>query len=367
MNLLIVTEPDDAHAAVVKLALEAKGHPVRLLFTADLPTMQKNSIYIENGSYLWKCCDKEAVIVENNYDVVWWRRARKPFLPKTEIHPDDYQFTVRENHFFYESLTNNIAPHAFWINSKESAVRANSKLLQLKMAGHCGLTIPTTLCSNDPKDIRYFLLKHEQEGVIYKPLSANIWYEQTQMRLSYTAKIKFLELPDNKTLQLTPGIFQKEIQKKYELRVVCFGDYLVAAKLHSQQHAEGLVDWRAIPQGKMSIEPYTLPTEVAKRIRAFMQRLGLVFGSLDFIVTTENEYIFLEVNEQGQFFWVEEQNPEIKMLDIFVHFICAKSAEFTWNPKKAAYKIDDFRADVHTLVANNLKHHVERNSALAQQ
>ena len=177
MKFLIPTEPDDTHAILTKLALENMGHYVRMFYTADLPTKQKNSVFIDEAQYQWKSADIDDCISDNHYDVVWWRRARKPFIPKSQVHPQDYKFVVRENTLFYESLTYNMAPHAWWVNPKDAANRANSKLLQLKTAVDSGFKIPLTLCSNDPQDIRYFLLKHEAEGVIYKPLCSNFWFE----------------------------------------------------------------------------------------------------------------------------------------------------------------------------------------------
>jgi glutathione synthase/RimK-type ligase-like ATP-grasp enzyme len=361
MKFLIPTEPDDTHAALVKMALEDMGHSVRLLFTADQPTRQKNSVYVDNAGYQWKSTDKLESITDNDYDVVWWRRARKPFLPKELPHPEDYTFVMRENVMFYESLTYNMAPGAWWVNSKESATRANSKLLQLKLAAQCGMTIPVTLCSNDPKDIRYFLLKHETEGVIYKPLCSNFWFENRQVKAAYTSKLSFLDLPNNELLQLTPGIFQKEIKKQYELRVTCFGDYLVAAKLHSQGHPDGKVDWRAIPFGEMSLEPYDLPQDLSNKIRAFMRKLGIVFGAMDFIVTLDDQYIFLEVNEQGQFLWIEEYNPDIPMLDRFVKFLLKRSVHFEWDETHKNYDLRQFKAQLDHVITENTRNHVDLN------
>ena len=364
MKFLIPTEPDDTHAILVKAALENIGHQVRCIFTADQPTQQKNSVFIDNDGYQWKSTDKCDSVLDNDYDVVWWRRARKPYIPKIAAHPGDYKFIVRENTLFYESLTYNMAPKAWWVNTKDAANRANSKLLQLKVAMECGMTIPTTLCSNDPQDIRYFLLKHESDGVIYKPLCSNIWFEDN-LKMLYTSKISFLELPNNQLLQLSPGIFQKEIKKKYELRITCFGDFLVAAKLNSQCHQEGKIDWRAIHEGKMIIEPYTIHPALEQQIRKFMRKIGLVFGSFDFIVTPEDNYIFLEINEQGQFLWIEEYCPELKMLDIFVQFLLHRSREFEWKPQKRIHLIDDYRQDINEIVDHNRRYHVDLNSAQA--
>ena len=37
-----------------------------------------------------------------------------------------------------------------------------------------------------------------------------------------------------------------------------------------------------------------------------MEILGLVYGALDFIVTPDNRWIFLEINCMGQYLWIEE-------------------------------------------------------------
>jgi glutathione synthase/RimK-type ligase-like ATP-grasp enzyme len=367
MKFLISTEPDDTHAIFVRIALESMGHDVRCLFLADQPTKLKNSVFIDDETYQWKSTDKYSSMVENNYDVVWWRRARRPHLPKEMTHPEDYPFSMRENRLFYESLTHNLAPNAWWVNPKEPATRANSKLLQLKRAVECGMMIPTTLCSNDPQDIRYFILKHEEDGVIYKPLCSNYWFEEEQIRVSYTSKVSFLDLPTNKLLQMNPGIFQKEIKKKYELRITCFGDCLIAAKLNSQSHAMGRIDWRAIPVGELSIEPYTLPPQLERNIRAFMKRMGLVFGAIDMIVTEDHEYIFLEVNEQGQFLWIEEYNQDFKMLDIFIQFLLTEARPFQWDQLKVAHTMEQYSNQMVSILSQNMRRHVSLNHVKAQK
>lgn len=361
MKFLIPTEPDDTHAIVVKLALEKLGHKVVLIFTADQPTRQRNSVYIDAGLYNWQSSDEFNSIVNDDYEVVWWRRARRPFVPKEISHPDDYNFICRENSLFYESFTSNLAPNAWWINTKESARKANFKLLQLKIASECGMTIPTTLCSNNPEEIHNFISKHSNTGVIYKPLSYNFWFEEKEVKVSYTNKVKIENLPHSKSLQNSPGIFQKEIKKKFELRVTCFGDYIVSAKINSQEHTDGILDWRAIRNKRMHIEKYKLPITIELKIRAFMRQIGIVFGSFDFIVTDDNEYIFLEVNEQGQFLWIEELNPSFKMLDIFINFMLNKSPHFDWDKNNTRHSIERYRPQIQAIYEENMKKHIHLN------
>ena len=362
MKILITTEPDDNHAVLVKLGLEEEGHDVRLLFMADQPTLLKNSVFIDSLSYHWRSADNYHTVMENDYDVVWWRRARKPHIPKELVHPDDYPFVLRENQFFYESITNNLAPSAWWINPKTSAIRANSKLLQLKTAVECGLLVPVTLCSNEPEDVHHFLFKHERDGVIYKPLTPGIWFEKEGMKLTYTSKINASDLPDAQSLQFSPGIFQKEVKKDFELRIVYFGDEIIAARINSQCHPDGQMDWRAVPDGELAVEPYQLPKEIQQKIKAFMRQMGLVFGSLDFVVTPNGEHVFLEVNEQGQFLWLEDYNDDLPMLDMFIQFILNRSTRFCWNSQRHMHSIEKYRPTYTAIVSENLKRHVDLNS-----
>jgi hypothetical protein len=363
MKFLIVTEPDDHHAILVKLALEREGHLVSLLFTADHPTKQKNTFFIDNNKFQWISSDDYNSISDEQYEVVWWRRARKPYIPKNIAHPDDYSIVKRENASFYESLSKTLAPNAWWVNSRDAAYKANSKLLQLKVATDCGLNIPTTLCTNDPERIREFLFKNQSESILYKPLTLNLWYDKKQVKITYTSKLNSSFLPDDALLQLVPGIYQKEIKKKYELRITCFGEYIVSAKLDSQAHLLGKIDWRRIPDDELSVEPYELPNSIKEKIRIFMTKMGLVFGALDFIVTPEGEYYFLEVNEQGQFLWIEDCNPNFYMLDIFVNFLINKSIHFQWDKQKAQHYIQKYSHEIEHIVACQMEQHVHTNEA----
>lgn len=362
MKFLIPTEPDDTHAILVKLALESLSHHVSFLFTADQPTLQKNSVFIDTHRYQWQSVDAYSAIIAEDYDVVWWRRARRPHLPKGVVHAKDYEFALRENILFFESFTSNLAPEAWWVNTKASAYRANFKLLQLKVASECGLLIPTTLCSNDPLEIKQFMNTYDRTNVIYKPMCSYFWFENQYTKISYTSRVKKKQLPKRHILQAVPGIFQVEIKKQFELRITCFGNYLVAAKLNSQKHPDGLIDWRAIRGKPMLVEPYSLPEIIAQKIRLFMRKMGLVFGAFDVIVTPENEYIFLEVNEQGQFLWLEEFNPEFKMLDIFIQFLIKCSSTFEWDETSYEHSIEKYRSQMQGVFDVNMERHVQVNT-----
>ena len=71
-----------------------------------------------------------------------------------------------------------------------------------------------------------------------------------------------------------------------------------------------LTDWR-VTQGTDANQwvPWDAPAGFDDRVRNLMDRLGLKFGRLDFIVGEESKPQFLEVNPSGQFGWLDEDGP----------------------------------------------------------
>lgn len=364
MKFMIFTQPDDNHAVIVELALKSLGHDVRLLFSADQPSLLSHSVWINKEHIVWKSSDIKKQLKLGEYDVVWFRRPHKPVIHKHVIHSQDYGFAERENRLFFEGLTSWLSHQAWWVNPFLGARRTNSKLLQLWIARSSGLLIPKTLCSNSPNDIRRFLLSCKGRSAIYKPLCSHFWVESKFMKAAYTAAISMEDLPEDDVLQLTPGLFQERIEKAYELRVTCLGKHCVAVKVDSQSHPLGSVDWRAIPEHELQVSPYTLPQEIMFKLQTLMQKLGIVFGCVDMIVTPKKEYIFLEVNEQGQFLWVDEYCPEIQLLDRFIQFMLNRSFEFEWRSSKRIHHIEAYREATAQQVKAQLEQHVNVDKSL---
>ena len=51
---------------------------------------------------------------------------------------------------------------------------------------------------------------------------------------------------------------------------------------------------------------FQLPLEVEQKIEQFMQLAKLNTGSIDVILTPDNQFVFLEVNPAGQFDWLSK-------------------------------------------------------------
>ena len=149
------------------------------------------------------------------------------------------------------------------------------------------------------------------------------------MYAAYTVPVTEDQLPDDDVVRLCPGIFQPFLQKSFEIRIACLGDLLVAARINSQTDDRAATDWRA-GQMHIEMEPYELPAEVAAGCRRLLRDLGLAHASIDFIVDPDGEHVFLEVNPQGQFLFLETR-AGLPMLDMFSEFLVAGTRDFTWR------------------------------------
>lgn len=315
-KLLIITRKNDAHAMAVKKELERKNHAIDLWFPADYPAKLAYSCVIANKKLAWNIRG-ETWKASQHYDVVWYRRPANPVLPP-HLHPDDLANAKKENNIFAKNIWQLIYPDAKWINPVSAAIKANCKLLQLKLAAEVNLKIPDTLISNDPRIIKSCIRKNK---LVYKSLHPMTWLNKEELCLTYTSAVSCSDLPSDNVLRCAPGIFQELIPKEHELRVTYFGEKYVAAKIDSQQLDSAKIDWRAAPTKQLTLEQVELPDVVDRACREIMKKLGIVFACFDFIVTPNGDYYFLEVNEQGQFLWIEDVNPEIKMLTPFCEFV----------------------------------------------
>ena len=94
--------------------------------------------------------------------------------------------------------------------------------------------------------------------------------------------------------------------------------------------------------------------------------LGILFGAFDFIVTPEGEHVFLEVNPAGQFLWVEEANPELRLLAPFVDFLLSRDPEFLWTATDGIRHADYYpRAREHALATGPL--HVDPDNVFVSR
>jgi glutathione synthase/RimK-type ligase-like ATP-grasp enzyme len=186
-----------------------------------------------------------------------------------------------------------------WIDPFDRVEAGENKLRQLRIAESVGISIPHTLVTNDPLQARNFYqqLKGRMVEKLLRPLSISM---EKPSFFVYTSEVKEEDLIDAESLRYSPMVFQENIPKERELRIIFVdGEFFVGALDVDE------TDWR---NAQTDISPWQkdkLPAEVAIRLIALMTRLGLTFGAIDMIRTPEGKHVFLEVNPTGEWGMLE--------------------------------------------------------------
>jgi MvdC family ATP-grasp ribosomal peptide maturase len=241
-------------------------------------------------------------ITTEQVQAVWMRRIWEPELSK-ELAPQFREACLRESQAtldgFWDSLKG-----ANWVDDLERINIAHNKLRQLRVASEVGFTIPQTLVTNKAESAREFF--HQVNGKMVSKLLTALSHtmEHTSFFL-YTSTVKEEDLLDAESLRYCPMVFQEQISKQLELRVVYVNGKVFVGALDAGVYAASKADWRK-PGVEVGLwQHHELPDELVRRLQAFMGKFGLLFGALDFILTPSGEYVFLEVNPIGEWGMVE--------------------------------------------------------------
>jgi hypothetical protein len=180
------------------------------------------------------------------------------------------------------------ATNCLWVNRPDIDAIGELKPYQLELAKRLGFRVPRTLLTNDPQEVTALLDSAFPGGLLTTVVGEEI--REHLDRVGHTM-----------------CMFQEYIDKAYEVRLTVIGNTYYPVTIKSQEMDTTKVDWRG-QAGEQSSLPYgdyqPLPDEIIKKTQALFAELGAVYGAVDFIVTPDGEYIFLEVNPAGQFMWM---------------------------------------------------------------
>lgn len=336
-RILIATVVGDIHATAVAVALRRMGHQPLLWYTSDLPVRAAASVefgpHTDDGSQvpLIELPFEPHVDHEvRDIDAYWHRRRGEPIVD-VPLHASDRAIAERESQRMVNGVMDALSQSVFSVNTLRAARLAEDKIAQLRLAQRLGMTLPQTLISNAPARVRRFVAAHERDGVIVKNFAPICWLSDRGAALNFTARLDGSMLPDDAVLRLTPAIYQAQVAKAYEVRLTCFGAERLAVALHSQHEAAARTDWRGVAPQRLRPERIAIPAHVAAHCDAFLAATDLRFGCFDFIVTPQGEWVFLEVNQMGQFLWIEEAAPELPLLQMFCDLLVARDPAFRFR------------------------------------
>ena len=299
--VLIVTNKTDITADLVVLEFQRRGTPYARFNTEDFP--QRVQISWEMNSHgidgYIRLSHREIPL--RDVISIWYRRPVAPEISETVQSSMLREFAHRESQEALSGLWRTMS--CFWMSCPDAINAASYKPRQLKIANALGLNVPRTLISNSPEDVERFQAECGQ--IIAKPLFSGDIPWGNKRKVVFTTPLSHDSDLAKESIQLAPTIFQEYVCKEIELRVTVVGRTVLAASINSQEVCEAVDDWRRASPNTLSFRPYELPPYLADQCVRLVATFGLTFGTIDIIKTPGGDFVFLELNPNGQWGWLE--------------------------------------------------------------
>ena len=233
---------------------------------------------------------------------IWYRRPAKPVIDDLITGADVRLYAQAESQDALLGLWRSLNK-CLWV-SKPSLIRdASYKWEQLLRAHELGLIVPKTLITNRPVQARSFC--HSVGKAAVKAVHRSVFSSEGRYEAVYTNPICYSDEKIDDVV-FAPCIFQSYISKKIELRITVVGESVFACAIHSQKSEKTKDDWRNYDLKNTPHTPCFLPKNIREKCLKLVHSYGLNFGAIDMILTPESEYVFVELNPNGQWAWIED-------------------------------------------------------------
>lgn len=304
--VLILTDRFDAHANRVIEKLHAlKISYFRL--NLDKESLEHTLVRFENK--IWEIATQEASITSAEISCVWLRKffVELNLEQKLEVQAS-IDFKIWRNEFnatllgLYTALK-----HLPWLNPISQAVKGDNKYYQMQLVKTLDIAMPKTIVSNEKSKLIEFA-KNCNDDVVLKLLNQDMYDFDKNNKLQgiYTNRITSKDLASFAPNGENPIMLQEYVKKAYEVRWSVVGKRHFVCKIESQQSKVACEDWRRYDLANTPHTAIKPPFVMQQRVEKLLEIMELEYGALDFIVTPQNEWIFLEINCCGQWLWIED-------------------------------------------------------------
>ena len=299
--ILIVTNERDLTSDYVVLELRRRRLPFRRLNTERF-SEAKVSFDARRGEDAWTVELDGTTINFAAVRAAYFRRPGAPYAPEAVKQGAAKRYCKVEWATALASALNSLGER--WLNSPLAILAAENKARQLSIASNIGFAVPATLVTNDIRQAQSFLSKGAS---VVKPLREALLEEDGEERVIFTSRLEKLDDTDEARVAAAPVIYQREIQKRSDIRVTVIGGAVYATEILSQEHDETKTDWRRGSRPDLPHRRHKLPDDLHRKSVCLVRKLGLRFGAVDLVLDRNGNYWFLEVNPNGQWAWIENR------------------------------------------------------------
>lgn len=286
MNALILSDKNDTSTNKV-ISYFSQSTTFLRLNESDVSFFESD----ESNKFLKNCSE---------LSFIWLRRGdfpRPPTFHKELL--NEYNVLKRYYHYLVESH-----PHCVGSLVREYD---HNKLIDLEKARQCEIKTPKTFIAFNNIVAENVLSEFDKKSFITKAINDPIRFENKVDVIygGFTSEIEKVDL-NNRPFKF-PSLIQEKIEKQFEIRSFFIRGVFFSMAIFSQNDDQTKVDFRHYNNSKPNRNvPFRLPKYMEEKLTKLMRKLELNTGSIDLIYSTDNEFVFLEVNPCGQFGWVSE-------------------------------------------------------------
>jgi hypothetical protein len=285
MTILILGDSDDEHAVHMRDYLCQTGADAIHIDGAWFPKTMTISFDPADGS--GEIVDPDGRhIAFADVRAVYWRNYNG--VGQAAL-PDAEQSFIAENDArgLLESVLRWLP--ALWVNGWDAVQLHQTKPVQLAMVAQLGIPIPRSVFTNAAQPLLQFAERIPRS--IFKPVQGG----------AHTQRLTPAELkPENlASLRVAPVSIQEEIPGT-NIRA-----FVASRRVLACEVSTGQIDFRddAAPR----ITPHLLPPDQEAACRAIARKLDLVWTGIDFRLTPDGRYVFLEANPSPMFLGFEDR------------------------------------------------------------
>ncbi|HKP25213.1 MAG TPA: hypothetical protein VJV39_15200 [Dongiaceae bacterium] len=292
--ILIVTHHDDLHALAIRRELSSRASlPCHIVECDRVAQREALSIFLSRSDRSGHCRTADGAWIDiGAQKVLWLRRPRAEQVLAREL-PDETAQDVVENDCagaFRGLLSSTF--RGKWISSYEGLSRGSDKIGQLFAAAQSGWRVPETVVTQSKPEVLALLERHREAGIVVKTVVG------TSGAFLLTTPVRNPSAIAASAFQAAPAIYQEKIAGSRHIRLLCFGEHSLAASIDTED-----LDWR--PNLNVPVSAWAVPEAIHRKVRLTLDVLGLEMGVVDLKETPDGELVWLEVNPQGQFLFLE--------------------------------------------------------------
>lgn len=314
-KVILIINTNDVTIDYVVKELKNRNIMYYRLNTDNIPNNINIDFDFENENFKILDLYKKIELNLHDFNSVYYRRPVINSLNYLEeVSYNEKIYLQRELFAIFEGIYK-ILEDKFWLNNVYRIREAENKIYQLILAKNIGFNTPETVISNNFSTIEKIVEKYQYNNIIKSIKNGYI----------DDNKVIFTSLIDGNVIKnqisMFPNFIQNNIEKFCDIRCTIIGNDIFSAEILSQNETGSKIDWRR-SKNILEHKKHKLPIDIELKCLELTKKLKLNYSAIDLVLDKNGKYIFLEINPNGQWAWIENMLKypiSKKIVDILIN------------------------------------------------